>query len=122
MEGARAVPKEQKFLKIEAKKKKKADWRNAAKVTEDPSQVVQQSPLPVTLEEYIPFEWFRIVEEDDQEEEVLYSCKMTIIHMDFQESRVELEQDNRTRNNMIVSSYRQAKDRARVTLEILALD
>lgn len=40
----------------------------------DQEQLVQQPSTPITLEEYVPGEWFEIVEEEEEdEEEVLYS-------------------------------------------------
>lgn len=42
-------------------------------------QLVQQPAVPLTLEEYMPREWFEIVEEKEkkeEEEEVLFSCRM----------------------------------------------
>lgn len=38
----------------------------------DQKQLVQQPLVPVSLEEYMPVEWFRMVEEEE-EEDILYS-------------------------------------------------
>lgn len=40
--------------------------------------LVQNSPVAVTLEEYITQEWFRMVEEDEDEEEELYSWNVIV--------------------------------------------
>lgn len=95
---------ERKLLKIEEKKKKKAEQKDAAKTTVDHGQLVQQPPVFLTLEEYMPREWFRMVEEEEKEE-VLYSCRMVIINIDFQERNIKITQDNRTRSNAIISTY-----------------
>lgn len=36
---------------------------------------MQNLPAPITLEKYISKDWLRKIEEDEDEEEVLYSCK-----------------------------------------------
>lgn len=51
---------------------------------------MQQPLLPVTLEEYMPREWFKMVEEEDEEGEAFYSCKMIIVDIDFRERNVEI--------------------------------
>lgn len=51
--------KEHKHLKNEAKKKTKVERKHANR-------------LCLFLEEYIPREWFKMLEEEDGEEEVLY--------------------------------------------------
>lgn len=71
--------------------------------------------MPVNLEEYILGEWFEILEE---EEEVVYSCKMIIVDIDFQKRNVEITQDNHTMSNTIISAYNLADNRARLAVEI----
>lgn len=71
-------------------------------------QLVQQPAVPLTLEEYMPREWFEIVEEKEkkeEEEEVLFSCRMIIVDIDFQNRRIGITQDNRTRNDTTISTY-----------------
>lgn len=71
-------------------------------------QLVQQPAVPLTLEEYMPREWFEIVEEKgkkEEEEEVLFSCRMIIVDIDFQNRRIGITQDNRTRNDNHIYVY-----------------
>lgn len=44
--------------------------------------LVQNSPVAVTLEEYITQEWFRMVEEDEDEEEELYPWNVIVVDME----------------------------------------
>lgn len=37
----------------------------------------------VTLVEYMPQVWFRMVEEEEDKEEALYSCNETVLDIDF---------------------------------------
>lgn len=74
---------------------------------------MQQPPVPFTLEEYLLGEWLKVVEEEE-DEEVLYSCRTIIVEIDFQERSVEIQQDNRTKSNMIISTYNIAENRARL--------
>lgn len=41
-------------------------------------------------------EWFRMVEEDDDEEEVLWSCNVIGFDVEFQRQRVRVRQDAQT--------------------------
>lgn len=104
------------------KKKKKAELEQVANTKGDQGQLMQQLQVPIILEEYMLGEWLRIVEEEDEEEEVIYSCRMVIVDIMFQEHNVKITQDNRTKSNTIISTYRQAEDQARVTFEIWLLD
>lgn len=45
---------------------------------------MQQSSIPITTEEYILREWFRMVKEEEDGEEVLYSGKMVVICIDYE--------------------------------------
>lgn len=60
----------------------KAECKKVAKTTVDKGQLVQQPPVQVTLEECMPADWFRMVEEKE-EEEVLYCYLMIIVDIDF---------------------------------------
>lgn len=60
--------KDRRFLKMEAKKKKRAERKKATKTQIDQGQLVHQPLVPITLEEYMPEEWFKMVEEDEEEE------------------------------------------------------
>lgn len=71
--ATRAARKEHKLLKIEAKKKNMVKHKKTAKATKGKDQLVQQPPVPVTLEEYVQGEWFRMMEDEN---EVLYSFRM----------------------------------------------
>lgn len=75
--------------------------------------------MPVTLEEYTR----GMVQdaEEEEKEEVIYSCWMIIMDIDFQEHSVEITQDNRTRSNMIISTYNSIDNRARLDFEIRGL-
>lgn len=53
---------------MEAKKKKRAERKKATKTQIDQGQLVHQPLVPITLEEYMPEEWFKMVEEDEEEE------------------------------------------------------
>lgn len=70
----RAAGKERKLLKIEAKKNIRAAWKRFSKKQTNQEQLVQQSPVPLTLEEYIQGEWFEMIEEEEEEEEEVISC------------------------------------------------
>lgn len=78
----RAARKESKLMKLETMKKSKAEKKKAAKTNEGKDQLGQQPPLPVTLE------WFRMVEEEKDEDSVLYSHQMIIVDIDFNERGV----------------------------------
>lgn len=45
------------------------------------------------MEDYMPGEWFRMVKEEETEEEVLYSYRIIIVKIDFQECNIEIMQD-----------------------------
>lgn len=66
-------------------------------------------------------QWFKMVE-TEEEEEVLYSCRMIIMDMDFQELSIEIMQDNRITNITVISTYNLAENRARFITEIRGLD
>lgn len=102
-----AVQKEHNILEIEAKKKK-VEHKKAAKTSLDQGQLVQQPPVPLTLKEYMSGEWFRMVEEKE-EEEVL--GRMIIVDVDFQGRDIEIMQENCTRSIMTISSYNQVENR-----------
>lgn len=59
---------------------------------------MQWRPVPITIVEYMPEEWFIMVEEEDGEE-VLYSYQMITVDIDFLELNDELVQDNHSRSN-----------------------
>lgn len=42
---------------------------------------MQQLEMPVTLKEYMPGEWFKMTEEE--EEEVIYSRRMIIVYINL---------------------------------------
>lgn len=52
----RAMRKESKFFRVEAKKKTKTARKRSSKRHTDQRQLVQQPPAPTTLEEYVPRE------------------------------------------------------------------
>lgn len=52
----------------------------------------------------MPGEWLIMVKEKE-EVEVLYSYRIIIIDVDFQERKVEFTDDNCKRSNMIISTY-----------------
>lgn len=58
----------------------KITMKNTKLISEE-DIVVHQLPVLVTLEEYMPGEWFKLVEEED-EEEVLCFCGIILI-IDF---------------------------------------
>lgn len=68
----------------------------------------------------MPEEWFRMVDEEDKEEKVLYSCRVIVVDIHFLERTVEIKQGSRTLSNTM--SYHQAEDQGRVTVEIQGLD
>lgn len=107
--------KPRKLLKIEAKIKNKAEYK-AAKGIEGKNQSVQQPLVPVALEEYMPGGLFRMVKEEKDEDEVLYSCRVIVVDIEFQERNVEIRQDNRIRSDTIIftlsSNGRPGKGRA----------
>lgn len=76
MKSNQAPQKERKRIKIEAQRKSNAEGKKAAQATHGKDQLVQQPPVLVILEEYMSEEWFRTVVEEDDKEEVLYSCRM----------------------------------------------
>lgn len=78
----------------------------------DQGQLVRQPPVPVILEDYIR-ELLKMVE-DEEEEEVFYSCRMIIIDVGFKERIFRIAQDNRTRSNIIISAYNIAENRAMI--------
>lgn len=91
--AVRAAWKEGKLFRIEAKRKAKEAQKKSSKKQMDQWQLVQQPPAPITLEEYIPREWFEIPEEDEEdEEEVLYSCRMITVDIDLQERSANITQ------------------------------
>lgn len=49
--------------------------------------------------------WFRMGKEEKNEEKVLYTLKMIVLDIDFQERSVHVTQDNRTRSRTIVAKY-----------------
>lgn len=103
-----------KLLKIEAKKKKKGEQKKAPKSTEGKIQLVLQPAVPITLEEYMLGEWFRMVEEEDEVEEVFYSYRKITVDIKFQERSVKITQDNHTQSNAIITTYRPTEVRARL--------
>lgn len=44
---------------------------------------MQQPEVPLTLKEYMPVEWFIMVKEEGEEEEVIYFYGMIIVDIDF---------------------------------------
>lgn len=68
----------------------------------------------------MPEEWFKMVKEEEDEDDVLYSCQMIIV--DLQEHSVQITQDNLTSSHMIDSTYRQIECQARVAVEVRGLD
>lgn len=85
--------KEGKLLNIEAKKKNKDERKRYVKAIEAKVSCYNNHHCLLPLQEYMPWEWFRMVEEKNEEEEVIYTCKMIIVDIDFQECIVEIMQD-----------------------------
>lgn len=65
--------------------------------------------------------WFQMVEEDEKEEKVLYSCNVIVVEVNFQERRVLKGQDDWTINRIIIVSYIQIEERVAVILMSKAL-
>lgn len=61
-----------------------------------------------------------MVEEEDEEEEILDSSQMIIVDIDFGERNFEIE-DNRTRSNIIISTFPHIKDQKRVIVKVQCL-
>lgn len=53
----------------------------------------------------------QMVEEENEEEEVLYSCGMIIVDVDYWERSGEIKQDNHTRSNTRISTYGHLEDK-----------
>lgn len=68
---------------IKAKWKSNVNREKTNKATGGNYQMVQQLSVPVTLDEYLLGEWFIMVEEEEGNEEVLYSDRTIIIDIDF---------------------------------------
>lgn len=63
--------------KLKMKLKKQVKHKKVAKADEK-DLLVQQPSVPITLEEYMLEEWFKTMEEEE-EEEITCSCKMVIL-------------------------------------------
>lgn len=50
--------------------------KKKAKVVNQDELLVQHKPVPIMLEEYMPKEWLRMVEENEDEEEAVNSCNV----------------------------------------------
>lgn len=98
-------------MRVSAKQKKKAKARKTAQTVSEKDLLVEQPSLPVSLKKYMHAEWFKTVEEEEDEEEVLYSYRMVIVDIDFQE-----------RSHTIIFTYRYIEDNARVDAEVQGLD
>lgn len=48
------------------------------------------NPQSHYMEEYMPGEWFETREEEEKEEEFLYSCRMIIVDIEFWECNIEM--------------------------------
>lgn len=69
------------LMRVLAKLKERTRLKKKAKVVSQVDLLVQQLPVPVTLLEYMLGEWFRMVEEEE-DEEVFYSYNMIIVNID----------------------------------------
>lgn len=67
-------------------------------------------------EEFIQGSGLEMVEEKE-DEEVLDSCRMTIMDINFQVCSIGIKQDHRSRSNTIISTYNLAENRARLTVK-----
>lgn len=50
-----------------------------------------------------------MVEDEDEEEEIINFCRMIVVDIEFQDHNVEISQDNCSRSNAIMSTYRIVK-------------
>lgn len=75
------------------------------------------------MEEYVSGEWFEIVEEEEEDEEkVLYSCRMITLDIEFHERSVKITQDDYTRSNTIMCAHNLDGNRTQLTAEVSGLD
>lgn len=61
-----------------------------------------------------------MMEEEEDEDVILHSCRMLTLDMDFREFSVEITQDNRS--NTIIFTYRQTDDQVRVSVGAQGID
>lgn len=59
-----------------------------AKVMNEKDLLEQKAPVVVTLEEYMLQEWVKMVDEEENKEKFIYTCKVIVISIDFQERSV----------------------------------
>lgn len=60
--------------------------------------------------------------EEEEVEEVLYSCRMIIVDSYFQEHYIEIAHDNRTTSDTVISTYKLAENLARLKTGLRGLD
>lgn len=60
--------------------------------------------------------------EEVEDKEVLYSCKIVVINIDFQGRSIQVTQDNQATSHTFISVYHQTDDRAMVIIEVQGLD
>lgn len=77
-------------MKLEAKKKRKAEWTTTVKTHRKPRPTSATTTNTCQRKVYIPDEWFKMVKEEDKEEAVLYYCRTIIIDFDFHELNGEI--------------------------------
>lgn len=87
-----------------------------------PKLAVKQSGATIVSTHYprgiFSGEWSKMVEEEEDKEEVLYSYKIIVVNINFQEHNVHIMQDRQTKSHTIISTYCQTKKKATLTAEV----